>query len=199
METFAGSTSFITRHEPLEIFRRAQRDALATVLPALGSSGKGIRDDLKEAFFHDIGGRFPRPDRMTICRWRRIVSSPTLSPPGPTASAGRLGTLPDHGDLGREGERQRLCAVAKHPQPGELLDVRAEFCGVVANPVRDQAGKKPGTGDPLHTQEPVTVASFRTWRGWRECVARDRCLTEVDSNIAIQPSARWPLAVALSP
>ena len=37
--------------------------------------------------------------------------------------------------------------------------------------------EKPGTGDPLHTQEPVTVASFRTWRGWRECVARDRCLT----------------------
>src|SRR5580704_13316721 len=38
--------------------------------------------------------------------------------------------------------------------------------------------EKPGTGDPLHTQEPVTVASFRTWRGWREYVARDRCLTE---------------------
>jgi hypothetical protein len=37
---------------------------------------------------------------------------------------------------------------------------------------------KPGTGDPLHTQEPVTVASFRTWRGWREYVARDRCLTD---------------------
>src|SRR5215813_6252078 len=37
--------------------------------------------------------------------------------------------------------------------------------------------KKPGTGDPLHTKEPVTVASFRTWRGWRENVARDRCLT----------------------
>ena len=30
---------------------------------------------------------------------------------------------------------------------------------------------KSDTGDPLHTQEPVTVASFRTWRGWRECVA----------------------------
>ena len=30
---------------------------------------------------------------------------------------------------------------------------------------------KPGTGNPLHTQEPVTVASFRTWRGWREDVA----------------------------
>jgi len=37
--------------------------------------------------------------------------------------------------------------------------------------------KKPGTGNPLHTQEPVTVASFRTWRGWRERVARDRYLT----------------------
>jgi hypothetical protein len=30
---------------------------------------------------------------------------------------------------------------------------------------------KSGTGDSLHTQEPVTVASFRTWRGWREYVA----------------------------
>ena len=40
-----------------------------------------------------------------------------------------------------------------------------------------RANLKPGTGDPLHTQEPVTVASFRTWRGWREGVARDRCLT----------------------
>jgi hypothetical protein len=30
---------------------------------------------------------------------------------------------------------------------------------------------KPGTGTSLHTQEPVTVASFRTWRGWRENVA----------------------------
>src|SRR5579871_3648776 len=36
---------------------------------------------------------------------------------------------------------------------------------------------KSDTGNSLHTQEPVTVASFRTWRGWRECVARDRCLT----------------------
>ena len=42
---------------------------------------------------------------------------------------------------------------------------------------RVQWNEKPGTGDPLHTQEPVTVASFRTWRGWRESVARDRCLT----------------------
>jgi len=30
---------------------------------------------------------------------------------------------------------------------------------------------KPDTGDSLHTSEPVTVASFRTWRGWRENVA----------------------------
>jgi protein-glutamine gamma-glutamyltransferase len=37
--------------------------------------------------------------------------------------------------------------------------------------------EKPGAGGPLHTQEPVTVASFRTWRGWRENVARDRRLT----------------------
>src|SRR3979411_993954 len=35
--------------------------------------------------------------------------------------------------------------------------------------------EKPGTGGPLHTKEPVTVASFRTWRGWRENVARDPC------------------------
>ena len=49
------------------------------------------------------------------------------------------------------------------------------------------AERKPGTGDPLHTQEPVTVASFRTWRGWRECVARDRCLT-FDSSI---PQTRY--------
>src|SRR5215469_5236315 len=30
---------------------------------------------------------------------------------------------------------------------------------------------KSDTGNSLHTQEPVTVASFRTWRGWREYVA----------------------------
>ena len=43
---------------------------------------------------------------------------------------------------------------------------------------RENANReKPGTGDPLHTLEPATVASFRTWRGSRENVARDRCLT----------------------
>ncbi len=26
-------------------------------------------------------------------------------------------------------------------------------------------------GDLLRTHEPVAVASFRTWRGWRDCVA----------------------------
>jgi len=31
--------------------------------------------------------------------------------------------------------------------------------------------KKPDTGYSLHTHYPVTVASFRTWRGWRGCVA----------------------------
>src|ERR1700722_8827857 len=36
---------------------------------------------------------------------------------------------------------------------------------------RGQKKNKPGTGTSLHTQEPVTVASFRTWRGWRENVA----------------------------
>src|SRR5437879_5488728 len=52
---------------------------------------------------------------------------------------------------------------------------------------------KPGTGNPLHTQEPVTVASFRTWRGWREYVAWDRCLTSFILAFAIfwvpQPAA----------
>src|SRR5579862_4310753 len=52
---------------------------------------------------------------------------------------------------------------------------------------------KPGTGHPLHTQEPVTVASFRTWRGWRECVARDRCLTAFDSNIGFDGLGRCTL------
>ena len=28
-------------------------------------------------------------------------------------------------------------------------------------------------GDLLRTHWPVTVASFRTWRGWRDCVAQD--------------------------
>jgi hypothetical protein len=52
--------------------------------------------------------------------------------------------------------------------------------------------KKPDTGDPLHTQEPVTVASFRTWRDWRECVARDRCLTYLILTFRSYPSlSRW--------
>jgi hypothetical protein len=34
-------------------------------------------------------------------------------------------------------------------------------------------GKFQAPGCPLHTHEPVTVASFRTWRDWRDCVARD--------------------------
>src|SRR6266446_3931163 len=64
----------------------------------------------------------------------------------------------------------------------------------------ERLGEKPAAGGPLHTQEPVTVASFRTWRGWRECVARDRCLTGFDSNIAppssvvstiFRPALRW--------
>jgi len=38
-------------------------------------------------------------------------------------------------------------------------------------PLPKKRENKPGTGDSLHTQEPVTVASFRTWRGWREYVA----------------------------
>jgi hypothetical protein len=31
--------------------------------------------------------------------------------------------------------------------------------------------------NPLHTYEPATVASFRTWRGLQDYVARDRCPT----------------------
>src|SRR5713101_10136266 len=61
--------------------------------------------------------------------------------------------------------------------------------GIRARPLQNETGevsvappqrsrqKKSGTGAPLHTKEPVTVASFRTWRGWRENVARNRCLT----------------------
>jgi len=37
--------------------------------------------------------------------------------------------------------------------------------------INGQKQIKPGTGASLHTQEPVTVASFRTWRVWREYVA----------------------------
>jgi len=47
---------------------------------------------------------------------------------------------------------------------------------------------KPDTGGPLHTQEPVTVASFRTWRDWRECIARDRCLTAIILAFSFVPS-----------
>jgi hypothetical protein len=50
---------------------------------------------------------------------------------------------------------------------------------------------KPDTGCPLHTQEPVTVASFRTWRDWRECVARDRCLTAVILAFTFIPLRLW--------
>jgi len=48
---------------------------------------------------------------------------------------------------------------------------------------------KSDTGNSLHTQEPVTVASFRTWRGWRECVAWDRCLTWI--ILALQSWGLW--------
>src|SRR5579862_8411657 len=69
------------------------------------------------------------------------------------------------------------------------------------------AKKKPGTGAPLHTHEPVTVASFRTWRGWRDCVAWDRCLTLIiltvlgsaeHSAVSNQHSAHHQLAVVIS-
>src|SRR5271156_2940944 len=66
----------------------------------------------------------------------------------------------------------------------DLSCVRGRARKMFEAAIRSSAGvnNKPGTGGPLHTQEPVTVASFRTWRGWREDVARDRCLTD-DSNI----------------
>ena len=57
------------------------------------------------------------------------------------------------------------------------LKQRAHVQTAALSPNGFSETEKPDTGDPLHTQEPVTVASFRTWRGWRECVARDRCLT----------------------
>src|SRR5947199_9004703 len=62
-------------------------------------------------------------------------------------------------------------------EPSFLLEVRRR--------PSVQKRNKPGTGNPLHTQEPVTVASFRTWRGWRECVARDRCLTQSSLAFAL--------------
>jgi hypothetical protein len=84
-------------------------------------------------------------------------------------------------------------ACAAEPTEGVVLEQlrhdemrlpsRQSFHVCAARNQRERAGKqKSGTGGPLHTQEPVTVASFRTWRGWRECVARDRCLTSFDSN-----------------
>jgi hypothetical protein len=38
---------------------------------------------------------------------------------------------------------------------------------------REGEGKTSAPGNLLHTHWPVTVASFRTWRGWRDCVAQD--------------------------
>src|ERR1019366_6769096 len=67
----------------------------------------------------------------------------------------------------------------------DVLDHRIEFVHFSAVVIKtfghNESGapqaKKSGTGAPLHTKEPVTVASFRTWRVWRENVARNRCLT----------------------
>src|ERR1700720_3840636 len=61
---------------------------------------------------------------------------------------------------------------------------------------REEISNKPGTGTSLHTQEPVTVASFRTWRGWREYVARDRCLTEIILAFRIRSAGTPPAVVA---
>jgi len=57
----------------------------------------------------------------------------------------------------------------------EFLDMRTQYFAGLGEECltgREESERnKPGTGGPLHTQEPVTVASFRTWRGWREYVA----------------------------
>src|SRR5438067_8552868 len=41
------------------------------------------------------------------------------------------------------------------------------------SPDKKAGGDYQTPGRPLHTHEPVTVASFRTWRDWRDCVACD--------------------------
>src|SRR5512146_2921124 len=51
------------------------------------------------------------------------------------------------------------------------------FCRIGRGSVQQRQEQYQAPVDPLHTHEPVTVASFRTWRGWRDCVARGRCLT----------------------
>jgi len=63
-----------------------------------------------------------------------------------------------------DAQRPDSCAKSRKENviPGNRRDA-ARSAAVEKN--------KPGTGDLLHTQEPVTVASFRTWRGWREYVA----------------------------
>ena len=85
-------------------------------------------------------------------------------------------------DRGRDASTVPL--LARSPATSLRAGSRRADAGLGMTPPKLTAGsgKKPGTGNPLHTQEPVTVASFRTWRGWREDVARDRCLTG-DSNI----------------
>ena len=42
--------------------------------------------------------------------------------------------------------------------------------------------RKNEPGNPLHTHWPVTVASFRTWRGWRDCVAWEPGLLIITSK-----------------
>src|SRR5208337_5229619 len=68
--------------------------------------------------------------------------------------------------------------------------------GRARRPSPHKQKQKPGTGAPLHTKEPVTVASFRTWRGWRENVARNRCLTLHLSKRS--PKIRRPPEVRIS-
>src|SRR5580704_15215659 len=65
------------------------------------------------------------------------------------------------------GARTAISAPASH-----LLPTRGQECPRYARQIEKARHRR-----PLHTKEPVTVASFRTWRGWRENVARNRCLT----------------------
>src|ERR1700758_5636969 len=89
---------------------------------------------------------------------RFIAISPTMSmlASAPVVVCGRK----------RQGGRRRgyrIPPVRKAPIAAEEVSLRLRPC----HPF-DFQRKKPGTGNPLHTPELVTVASFRTWRGWRE-------------------------------
>ncbi len=87
--------------------------------------------------------------------------------------------------MGCKWESSTPAAVARTKLPSQFhhrgrsptSPLLAGWVGVPGDPRGNAV--KPDTGYPLHTHEPVAVASFRTWRGWRDCVARDRCPTGV--------------------